>query len=350
MDTLGNAILGLMFLLLGATGTFLMYRLWGYPFDHEKLRSSAPPHLLMVHRIIGYAYGAIYIYLMVQMVPRLWTYQVEFPARTVAHLMLGMSIGIIIVIKVVIVRFFKHLESELVPLLGTGLLICTFLLVGLSVPFALKEVYLHQRTVGGNAFSGENIERVKVLLPRAGFSADADLAELASVQALKGGRSVLLTKCVQCHDLRTVLVKPRTPENWVQTVERMADRAVFDPISEREQWYVATYLIAITPELQMGFRERRKQELEARKSQEVVRATMLPGSGSAAFSLADARNVFEESCTQCHGLKNIEKSPPTTEGEVSDLVERMVENGLEASEGDLQKVMYYLTNTYVKQH
>ena len=100
MDTLGNAILGITFLLLSAAATFLMYRLWGYPFDHEKRKSSAPPRMMLIHRIIGYAYAAVYIYLMTQMVPRLWTYEVELPARTVAHMLLGMTIGIIIVVKV----------------------------------------------------------------------------------------------------------------------------------------------------------------------------------------------------------------------------------------------------------
>ena len=84
-----NVVLGLVFLLLGIANTFLMYRLWGYPFDHERHISSAPPRLVMVHRVSGYAYLAIYLFLMVEMVPRLWTFQVELPARTVMHLLLG---------------------------------------------------------------------------------------------------------------------------------------------------------------------------------------------------------------------------------------------------------------------
>src|SRR5437867_12198052 len=100
MDTFGNALLGMLFLLLASAGTFLMYKLWGYPFDHDTHRSAAPRYLMRIHRLIGYAYAALYLYLMYQMVPRLWTYEVEFPARTVAHLMLGMTIGIIIIVKV----------------------------------------------------------------------------------------------------------------------------------------------------------------------------------------------------------------------------------------------------------
>jgi mono/diheme cytochrome c family protein len=350
MDTLGNAILGITFLLLSAAGTFLMYRLWGYPFDHEKLRSTAPPRLMMVHRFIGYAYAVIYLYLMTQMVPRLWTYEVEFPARTVAHMILGMTIGIIIVVKVSIVRFFKHLESTLVPFLGTGLFICTFLLIGLSVPFALKEVYLHRSTVGGSAFSPENIERVKYLLPKAGFPEAATLEELATVKSLRQGRDVLLSKCVQCHDLRTVLVKPRTPDNWVQTVNRMAERAVFNPISEEEQWRVASYLIAISPELQKTFKQKRQQDMFAVKSrvaaETAVRTAPLKGAVEKIFDLGLARKTFEATCTQCHKLSNVEKSPPASAQDARELVARMVDNGLEATEQELEQIVFYLRKTY----
>ena len=42
---------------------------------------------------MGYAYLTIYVVLMVQMIPRLWQYQVELPARTVVHLSMGGLIG-----------------------------------------------------------------------------------------------------------------------------------------------------------------------------------------------------------------------------------------------------------------
>src|SRR5258706_9206926 len=163
MQTTLNAVLGLVFLSLGLAGTFLMFKLWGYPFDHEKMVSAAPKNLMRLHRLIGYAYGLIYLYLMFQMVPRLWSYQVEFPARTVAHLLLGMAIGVILLVKISIVRWFKHLEGTLVPFLGTALLLCTFLLIGLSVPFTFRERALAQRKDGG-VFSASNLSRVNDLL------------------------------------------------------------------------------------------------------------------------------------------------------------------------------------------
>jgi len=352
MDTFGNAILGLVFLLLSAAGTFLMFHLWGYPFDHEKLKSSAPRWQMKVHHFIGYAYAVIYIYLMFQMVPRLWTYQVEFPARTVAHLMLGMSIGIILIIKIAIVRFFKHLESTLIPFLGTFLFICTFLLIGLSAPFALKEQLLLRSTIGGTAFSIENVERVKMLLPKAGFPTEAKVEQLASAMSFKQGRDVLLSKCVQCHDLRTVLVRPRTPDKWVQTVNRMAERSVFNPITDDEQWRVATYLIAISPDLQKGVRQKKElmtKATEARAAaQEALDISMLEAVATKTFDLGIAKATFEETCSQCHRLTNVDRSPPGSAKEAGELVARMVENGLEAPQQDLEQIVFYLTRAYAK--
>lgn len=349
IGTFGNALLGILFLVLSIASTFLMFRLWGYPFDHEKLKTSAPKGLVRLHHILGYAYAAIYLYLMVQMLPRLWAYEIEFPARTVAHLLLGLSVGILLVVKIAIVRFFKYLESSLVPSLGIALLVCTFLLVSLSVPFALKELYLHRSTVGGNAFSEENIDRLAGHLPRAGFPAEVDLNELVMVHSLEEGRDVLLRKCVQCHDLRTVLMRPRTPQNWVQTVSRMASRAVFDPISEAEQWRVTAYLIAISPELQRSFSMKREQDVVADQALGTIRSGLLghlslEGPG---LELELCAETFEDLCTQCHGLRNLETTPPVNRDEVFDLVERMIENGLEASDDEYRQVLFYLTETYI---
>ena len=83
--------------------------------------------------------------------------------------------------------------------------------------------------------------------------------ELASEHVLRTGRRLLLTQCVTCHDLKTILTNPRPPLGWVRTVERMAKKPVFGrPIEIEEQWSVATYLIAISPDLQVSAKRRRE--------------------------------------------------------------------------------------------
>ena len=69
MDPITNAILGISFLVLGIAGTVLMYWLWGFPYDHEKFKSDAPRHLLLIHRSIGYLYVIVYLLLMAHGTP-----------------------------------------------------------------------------------------------------------------------------------------------------------------------------------------------------------------------------------------------------------------------------------------
>ena len=289
--------------------------------------------------------------MMVQMVPRMWTFQIELPARTVAHLTLGMSIGIILLIKIIIVRFCKHLESSLVPMLGTGLLICTALLMGLSIPFSIREMQLSRATVGGTVYSQENVERVQRLLPDAGFPPEAPLEELASAAHLRQGRRVLLSRCVQCHDLRSILVTPRTPTNWFRTVERMGERSLLlNPIDTEDQWDVTAYLIAISPTLQASAAEKRAQENEAKEAQEEILSAVAeaeqPTHEAIAFDPDEARTVFERTCDLCHDFTRVEESPPSTSTEVRELIVRMVDNGLEAAKEDLEKIIFHLEQIY----
>ncbi|MEX1276998.1 MAG: hypothetical protein WEB62_10180 [Bacteroidota bacterium] len=37
MGTFSNAVFGLVFLAIAFTNTILIFKLWGYPFDHEKV-------------------------------------------------------------------------------------------------------------------------------------------------------------------------------------------------------------------------------------------------------------------------------------------------------------------------
>ena len=357
MGTLGYVFLGVTFWVLALANTILMFRLWGYPFDHERMQSSAPPSLMLLHRLIGYGFVLIYILLMVQMVPRLWAYQVELPARTVAHLSLGIGIGALLAVKILIVRFFKHMEGATAPLLGILLFVGTTVLIGLSVPIAMREMYV-SRTQTGPGTAG--IERVQKLLPATGVPAEFPVADLASAAGLAAGRDVLLKKCVTCHDLRTVLAKPRTPEAWADTVRRMVERAVLEPISLKEQWQVTAYLVAISPDLQKSVQSKRQQEL-ARPAPETVRkppaaaATPAPAKAAPAVppaaaptDLGAAKAVFESACGGCHAVSHVEKSPPKSEADARSLIARMVDNGFFVDDKKLEQIVLYLAKTYGK--
>src|SRR5579862_306326 len=200
MNIVISAALGIIFLGLGLAATFLMYYLWGFPFDKATRTSAAPRSLMRLHRILGYTYGALYLVMMTQMAPRMWQYQVELPPRTVAHLLLGFLIGVILLLKIAIMRFFRHFE-EWMPYLGTLLFVCTVLLLGLSLPAAFREGRLASTAVGGGVYSAENRKRVAQLLPQAGL-AGTSMSDLTTETSLRAGRTVLMDKCVRCHDLK----------------------------------------------------------------------------------------------------------------------------------------------------
>ncbi len=343
-------MVGLVFVAISAALTFLMFHIWKFPFDHEKLKSEAPVSLVRLHRLLGLVYVLIYLYLMYQMVPRLWAYQIELPARTVVHLSLGILIGVILITKISIVRFFKHMEAKLVPMLGVSLFLCTFLLIALTLPFSLREAYLQNQALGEEARLDEMIGRVEELLPGIGLEDELLLEQLATRQGLHTGRKLLQTQCVQCHDLRTVLVRPRTPHSWKQTVARMANRStVLAPISEEDQWYVTAYLIAVSPTLQESLRQRREAAMEAIGSQQamVSASAMVDDKGmDDEYDTTRARGLFEQTCSLCHAYTQVDNAPPANEEEAIALVQRMVGNGLSASDTDLNTVIRYLTETY----
>jgi len=302
---------------------------------------------MALHRIMGWAFVAIYIYLMIQMLPRMWTYQIELPARTVFHLVLGYSIGGILIAKIVIVRFFKHLESTLAPPLGTTLFILTIVLMGLALPSVWRERVLAAQALGGEGFTEERLQRVRDQLPDIGYDPNTiplTIDEMASRGSLFEGRQLLRSKCVQCHDLRTILARPRTAKIWRDTIERMANRAtVVTSFTEQEKWQITAYLIAITPTLQNSMMEQRKQQGASADSMSAVKkVSEMVKEDAVDFDAVAAREVFESTCSQCHSSDLALNKSFQSADEVSQLVTRMVGNGLDASMSELEQVVRFL--------
>ena len=345
-----SAIFGLIFLGLANASVFLMFKLWGYPFDKETRTSEAPRSLMMLHRFLGYAYALLYIFMMWHMVPRLWNYQVELPPRTVAHLMLGISIGVLILLKISILRFFRHFE-EAMPYIGVALLVCTYLLIGLSVPFTLRETVLRTQT---RAFSDEGIARTRQLIETAGFPSAAPLDQLASKRKMREGQHVLQRKCVVCHDLRTILAKPRTPPDWVRLVNRMAIKPVIgEPITTEEEWSVSTYLIAITPDIKNAVKEQRVEQMrtdESKAAAEIAANVMtseLDTPTTDSYNEADAKALFEDKCSQCHPYEDVFDYPPTSKEETTEVINRMIDTGLYLEEKEIELIARYINENIV---
>lgn len=344
MSTELNVFLGICFVLLAFSTTLLMYHLWGYPFDTKKHRSSAPRWAMNLHRVLGWAFVLIYLYLMIQMIPRMWTYQIELPARTVLHLVIGFSIGGLLLCKILIVRFFKHLESTLAPALGTTIFVLTLTLLGLALPLVWREQVLSRQAFGSEGISEERLQRVSEQLPSIGLEDEDFIAELTTTRGLISGRKLLRSKCVQCHDLRTILARPRTAKGWHDTVERMASRAtIVSSFNEEEKWRIVAYLIAITPTLQNAIMQRTATARESTDTAEAMgKASDRLKGDSAAFDVTAAEKVFLNKCSQCHVSDLALIRTFSSSDEISQLISRMIGNGLVASSEELEQIARYL--------
>jgi mono/diheme cytochrome c family protein len=377
-----TAVLGIVFVGLAFASTYLMFQFWGYAYDKEAKQSACPQWKHDIHRAVGYAYAAIYVVMMWHMVPRLWQYHIEFPPRTVAHIMLGLTIGVILLIKISILRWFRHFE-EWMPALGFALLLCSVLLVALSLPASLKA----SGGVGHDAFAADNRARTRTLLAGAGFAPGIDLDALSQERALRHGRDVLLEKCSFCHDLQTAIARPRTPEDWRRTVERMADKPTLGPVlDDRDIQQVTAYLVAITPDLQQSVRAKRVEDEARRATMQAMEAigdepepevaagdagpvadvvpptstappTAAPSERPAAtrapkrpptVDLVAAKAAYQRVCSKCHPTSDTDESPPRSRRAVDALMARMIDNGLEAEAADLRMVRAYLVATYAR--
>ena len=345
MSTTITMWLGLAFLALAIAAVVLQAWLWGPKFwDAEAKETRAPRRWLRVHAATGYLYTLIYAVMMWEMVPRLWQYQYELPARTVLHALLAVVIGVLLVSKLSILAFFRHFE-EAMPKLGFGILTSTVLLSFLSLPYALRA---HDLT--GESMSEENLVRVRRQLSELEMPNAPSVDLLTSAEGLDRGRSVLAEQCTSCHDMRTILVRPRTPHRWYEVSERMLDKpAVFgERLREADIPYVTAYLVAITPEIQASAKQARATAMAQETRERDTAALVHLGDEAQAPSLTPdaARALFTARCTECHGLEESASHGGDDLAGWRSVVAAMVEEGAEISADESVQIARYLAQQW----
>lgn len=344
MSSTLSIALGLAFIVLGVTAVMLQAWLWGFPMEGD--RSTAPRMWTNIHRVVGLSFVAIYVVMMIFMIPRLWQYQVELPARTVIHATCAIVIGVLLLTKLAIIRLFPHFAGAL-PSLGLGLLINTVILGSLSLPYALRA-----HSISGDTLSPQNLERVRGVLAGLALPEGSDPAVLATPKRLEQGREVLTRKCTVCHDMRTILAKPRSGPGWYNVVLRMAEKPIImgDSLHERDIPVVTAYLVAITPDMQQSAKVRIKaQNDQAERAAGVAEMPMAEDTAAPAFDLARAESVYKARCTQCHELDEIDAHAGDDEAGWAKVVKRMVENeGAEVNEDDARTIVRFLAETRKK--
>lgn len=345
MSTTISMWLGIAFLVLCITAVLLQAWLWGPKFwDEEAKKTQAPKFWLRMHALAGYGYGLIYVVMMWNMLPRLWEYQYELPARTVFHAVIGITIGVLLITKILILVFFRHFEESM-PYFGFGLLLCTVVLSVLSIPYAVQAADL-----GGRTSDPANIERVRKQLAHVNFAEyEVDIDELTSAQGFERGRNVLVKKCTVCHDMRTILARPRTPQKWFNVSERMLDKpSVFgDQLGVEDIAPVTAYLAAITPELQRSTKKKRARARAAAKQADALIDIVHSGEDSAEKidpSVGD--KLLDQHCTGCHELDEVVAHGGDDFAGWRSVVAAMVEEGAEYGEQDAMTMSAYLAQKY----
>ncbi|KIG14096.1 hypothetical protein DB30_07283 [Enhygromyxa salina] len=354
MSTSLSMWLGILFLVLAIVAVLLQAWLWGPKFWNEELKKTqAPKAWLRIHAAVGYVYGIIYVVMMWNMFPRLWQYQYELPARTVIHAVVAITLGVILVTKIMILVFFRHFE-EAMPRFGFGLLLCSVLLITLSVPHAARALDLQ-----GRIGDPENIARVEKVLGEIEFDEGAPAVEdLVAKKGLQRGRDLLVNKCVSCHDMRTILSTPRTGARWHDLVVRMQEKPdpfSSNPLSAKEVPYVTAYLIAITPDIQASRKRKAEQERARDVVQEATVAAMAKTPAEASADTAGpsvevdadkAKTILSSRCTDCHELDEVESFGGGDIAAWSKVVADMVEEGAEITQDEAMVLAPYLAQAY----
>lgn len=346
MSTTLSMWLGIAFLALAIIAVLLQAWLWGPQFwNEEKKKTEAPKFWLRMHALAGYSYGIIYVVMMWNMLPRLWEYQYELPARTVFHAVVGITIGVLLICKILILIFFRHFEESM-PYYGFGLLLCTVILSTLSIPYAVQA-----HDFSGRTTDPENLARVQKLLEKVDFGEqEVDVESLTTLETFERGRQVLVKQCIVCHDMRTILAKPRTPQRWYDVSMRMLDKpSVFgEQLLEEDIPAVTAYLAAITPEIQRSTKARRKQEREGEKNTDkmIDLAHGADAVGSAKIDPAKGEALLQENCTACHELDENDNHGPDDIAGWRGVVASMVEEGAELDDQAASDIAIFLAQKY----
>jgi hypothetical protein len=208
--------LGFAMAVIAIVNALLMAWLWRFPMQPDPTGrdphgvSTAPRSWTNVHRALGYIFVLIYVALLFEMVPRLWEFRVR-SGVTVVHAVLGGVVGLLLVVKISIIRWFRSAGGWL-PLLG-----------------------------GSLAVSAVSMNAV-ALVPA--WIALRPLAQLTP--ELAAGRDVVAAKCFQCHGASTIISEREDARKWDRLTRKMQRFSQRIPgkeaITEPERLLAAAYL------------------------------------------------------------------------------------------------------------
>lgn len=202
----------------------LMAWLWRFPMQPDPTGrdpngvSTAPRFPTNVHRVLGYVFVVTYVVLLFEMVPRTWEFRVANPV-SVLHGVLGMAVGVLLIIKIAVIRRFQRFGNRL-PWIGGALAVTTVIVAALGI-----------------------VPAWIVLRPLSPVP-----PELAQ------GRTVVSEKCNQCHGASTIAAEREDARKWTRITREMQrfSRTIpgKQPITEEERVLAAACLTYVLGEVE----------------------------------------------------------------------------------------------------
>lgn len=246
------------------------------------------------HRIWGYIFFILYLFISVVMFQKLEEFNV-LPPKAVIHSYIGIAIFPLIIIKICVVRLYKKFYKSL-PIYGMFLVIAVYLQIplyaGLYMISAIRGQYVilqeKERLVKVNVNIGRKVvqqkcatchslERVyahvktepdwrdyvsrmrtkdpSVMTDQEAMEALGYLVRNLGIDETKMdiqiGMKIILEKCHKCHTLERVFTTKKTQAEWAQTIELMRS---FDPnlLNDSEARQVNYYLSKILARKETG--------------------------------------------------------------------------------------------------
>jgi len=208
-----SAVLGFCFILFGAAAVWLIFE--------ASRRTHNPPardRIIQGHRMAGYLFIALFCTMTWFMVMRNKNGPDDLPLRSMLHILIALVLAPLLLVKVLIARYYKSFTSALVPL-GVTIFTLGFVLIALTAgPFLLRRA----------AVKDVSLQTIQLGAAR---------IDLESAEALTQKR------CSRCHALDRVLGARKDARGWLATVDRMRVLPG-SGISEPDAKIILSYLIS----------------------------------------------------------------------------------------------------------
>ncbi len=188
LTTTLSSLLGLLFLFMAILNTWMGFQI--------SLRRTHSLRFIQLHRINGYAFVILYLVMMYFMLLKLKDYPGELPARAMFHMVLGLSLAPLLVVKIIIARYYKAYYNYL-PAIGIIVVSSVFVLISMTtLPYFIRTVTIEEVSLEDIGMGMETID-------------------VAATQNLMEQR------CAKCHTLERVLNTQTDSAGWKDIVNRM---------------------------------------------------------------------------------------------------------------------------------